>query len=166
MTRLTIVLAAAFAAALSVGCERAELSGPPELKLGRHECAECGMIIQEDRFSCAVLVGRAGRREHLLFDDVSCMLDLEREAAESLGVIRRFVRDHGTREWTDAAAATFLLTDRERLLTPMGSGIASLAARSDAERMQSQFGGELLDYESLAAARKKWMEERYGRPAR
>ena len=52
MSRLLIILGAGLAAAsLLAGCDRAPLSGPPELRLGRDECVECGMIINDDRCS-------------------------------------------------------------------------------------------------------------------
>lgn len=164
MNLLSSLFIALLLALLCVGCGRADLAGPPDMKLGRHECVECGMIIQEDRFSSAMLVNRSGRREHLLFDDACCMLDLERSTAEPLGVIARYVRDHPTREWIDADSAVFLFADRERLLTPMGSGIASFRERTDAERAQAEFGGELMDYPALVVARREWMEQRYGKP--
>ena len=43
-------LAASLAAlATLASCQQTPLTGPPELKLGRQECGDCGMLINEDR---------------------------------------------------------------------------------------------------------------------
>jgi nitrous oxide reductase accessory protein NosL len=153
----------AIAILLAAGCGREELAGPPELRPGRDECAECGMLIHDERAASALLVERGRRREHLLFDDVGCMLDHEHGA--ELGVVERFVRDHGSREWVGAAGAAFLLTESDELHTPMGSGIASFADAADAESAQHELGGEVLDYTALGVARLEWLEARL-QPAR
>src|SRR5690606_39706872 len=105
MTRLaaTIRFAAAPSLAVLLGataaCQRAELTGPPELRLGRDQCVECGMIINEDRFSLAALIDNTyGQREHILFDDVDCMLDYQHEHTD-IPLIERFAPDAGTRSW-------------------------------------------------------------------
>jgi nitrous oxide reductase accessory protein NosL len=147
-------------------CDRRELAGPPELRLGRDECVECGMIIDDERFACATLVIDRGRREHRRFDDIACLLDFDRSGVSDASVIARYFRDHGTRGWINADAAQFLLADRAKLLTPMGSGIAAFHGRAEAERAQRDLGGEILDYAGLADARKAWMESRFGPPGR
>ncbi len=162
MTRQRIQLpAAAMLTALALaGCEGKPLSGPPPLRLGRDECSECGMLISEERSSTALLLERDGRREHALFDDLGCMLDLERENLEGGVVVARFVHDYLTRQWVDASHATFLLADPDRLPTPMSSGLAAFADRSAAEKAQAEFGGALLDERGIAAARKSWLDRR------
>ncbi len=149
-----------------IGCGSESPSGPPQLRLGRDECRECGMIISEDRCSAALLIERQGRREHVLFDDLGCMLDLERDDLGGATVIVRFVHDHTTRSWIDAPRATFLLADPEKLPTPMSSGMAAFAARDDAEKARTDSGGVLLDYHGLAAARKAWIDRRRGAATR
>jgi nitrous oxide reductase accessory protein NosL len=162
MKRLLLVSFIAFSALGS--CARTELAGPPNLRLGRDECAECGMIINEDRCSSGMLINREGVKEHALFDDVGCMLDWAHERPER--VVRAFVHDHATRDWVPAEQATYVLADETKLPTPMGSGIAAFGTTSSAELTAREHAGEVLDYASLVRARREWMEARYGRPDR
>lgn len=146
------------------GCADEPITGPPQLRLGRVECAECGMIVSEDRFSAAFLIDRRGRREHIAFDDIGCMLDHEREhdAADGLVILGRFVHDHDTRAWAEAGEASFLLAEPDRLPTPMGSGIAAFGSRESAEAAHATVGGVVMDYDELVVAREEWMRARYG----
>jgi copper chaperone NosL len=153
-------------ATLLSGCTRNDPSGPPQLRLGRDECGECGMIINEDRYSCGIVVERAGRSEPVLFDDIGCMLEYTREHADELSIQRIYVHDHATRAWVPAPEATFLYADETKLPTPMGSGIAAFATKGDADQARARVGGDLLDYAALAPARRAWMEQRYGSPNR
>ena len=152
---------------LTDGCDRAELNGPPDLRVGRDECGECGMIINEDRCSCAFLIEREGVREHVMFDDIGCMLDFEHQSNEGVRIIDGFVRDHASRAWVPVDTAAFLMADREILKTPMGSGIVAFGTRADAQSLRETVGGEILDYQQLRPARRAWMEARFGkeRPA-
>jgi len=167
MSTIPICVSLALAAALGslVACSGTPLSGPPPLRLGRDECKECGMLINEDRCSAGMLAEQSGRREHLLFDDIGCMLDAEREGLDEYTIVDRYVHDHGTREWVSAATATFLFVESGELSTPMGSGTVAFAQRKDAEAASQRYGGELLDYSALTERRKSWMQDRYGRPA-
>lgn len=164
------LLALAGLSAINVGCSREVLSGPPELRLGRDECGECGMLINEDRCSSAMLIEReaplAGRtrREYVMFDDIGCMLDYEHHRRSEFTVIDAFVHDHPTRQWLRAGDAYFLFADRERLPTPMGTGIVAFADRNVAEMKQREVGGDIMNYAALEPARREWMWSQYGRP--
>jgi nitrous oxide reductase accessory protein NosL len=166
MTRATAILSGL--GLVLAGCGEGEVAGPPDLRLGFDECAECGMIISEDRFSAGAIVLREGRREHALFDDIGCLLDFQSHRAGDSPVVAAFVHDHDTRAWLDAPAAVFLYADRETLPTPMGSGIAAFASRESAERRRDEVrGGNILPFDAMPQARRAWMEARFGprRPA-
>jgi hypothetical protein len=111
------------------------------------------MMIQDERCAASLLVDRDGRRDHLLFDDIGCMLDTERSKGDEFTVIARFVRDHAANMWLAADTAVFLCADRARMATPMGSGAVAFADRAAAEEAQRQFGGEIRDYTTLGAWR-------------
>ena len=143
-------------------CTRTELTGPPNLRLGRDECAECGMIINEDRCSAALLISDDGGREHALFDDIGCMLDYERPVT----VIETFVHDHATRAWVPASQATFILVDEKSFSTPMGSGMATFADPAQAAAAAAAHAGRTLDFSALPDARREWMRTRFGSPDR
>lgn len=150
------------AAAALTGCSRPPLGGPPELRPGREECAECGMLVSEDRSACAALIERDRERLYAFFDDIGCMLDYERAGAGEAEILERYVHDYAARGWLDARAAVYLFAGPGAIQTPMGSGIAAFAT-ADAARAQAP--GELMDLESLRAARRGWMDERSGSPA-
>lgn len=162
--RYSLAILAIVSVAFIGACNRDLLTGPPELRLGRDECGECGMLINEDRCSSALLVDNAGRREHILYDDVGCMLDAERDGLSGRSVLERYVHDHDTKRWVSASAATFVLVDPKAVQTPMGSGILAYQDRAKAEATQRAHSGQLLDWAGLHPARKNWMEARYGKP--
>lgn len=148
--------------ALLPACGGEELTGPPEVKLGRHECAECGMLINEDRCSTALLVEDRGRRDYWHFDDIGCMLDIERKRAGEVRIIERFVRDYDTKDWLPAQQASFLMAHPKQLHTPMGTGIVAFATQAQATQAQAQFPGEVHDHASLVLARIAWLEKHFG----
>ncbi len=165
MNRRPLLSCTAFAV-LSVlsACETQVLTGPPELRLGRSECGECGMLISEDRCSSALLIDSRGHRDHVLYDDIGCMLDAERRGLDGAVVAERYVHDFGTRAWVEAGTAHFVAADRDSLQTPMGSGLVAFARAEDAEDASRAHKGRVLGYAALAAFRKSWMEERFGKP--
>lgn len=146
-------------------CDDSSLTGPPEIRLGRDSCAACGMLINEDRCSTALLVERDGRREHLLFDDAGCMLDAEREGLEPARIVERYVRDFDSRAWLPASGATFVMAEPSLLPTPMGSGIVAFTDAHAAGRLGESKGGKTFDWAALVDARREWMERRFGKPA-
>ena len=154
------VLAAVTAACLIAGCDNAEDSGPPDLRFGRDECAECKMSIVDEKSAAAARVRTPHGNDSLLFDDIGCLLDLERRSSD-LQVTERWTREYGSRKWTRAEAATFVFS--EKIHTPMGSWIAAYAEPDDAAAAQREFGGEVLTFDQLRSRRTSWMEERYGK---
>lgn len=149
---------------LLASCSRPPLSGPPELRLGREECMECGMLIAEDRFSCASIIEQDDDRFYVFFDDVGCLLDYEHEKGKAIGVIERYVHDSDTKQWVDAQKACFILADHERLRTPMGSGIAAFADSTSCASQAKDYGVSTLPFADLVTARRAWMHARYGVP--
>lgn len=146
---------------LSASCAREPLSGPPTLRPGRDECAECGMLINEDRFAAGALVDAQGRAEHRVFDDIGCLFDWERDGTHV--VLDRFVRDAEGSGWLTAAHARLLVTDPASLRTPMGTGIAAYADEARAQHAQRTHGGRALSFPEAAEARGASMRARVGR---
>lgn len=156
MTRATLHAGlAGILAGFLVSCDRQELTGPPVLRLGRDQCAECGMIIMEDRCSSAVLAEIHGRREHLLYDDIGCMLDHLAGNARQTSVLERFVHDHASRSWLPASEACFLAADPVSLHTPMGTGLVAFATCDSAQAMRASHGGEVLDFAGISERREE-----------
>lgn len=151
--------------AVLASCSRVALSGPPKLRLGRDECRECGMIINEDRCSSASIIEVRGVAEYAMFDDIGCMFDYHRTMSAG-SVSMAFVHDHGTRAWIGANAAHFLQCESDTLKTPMGSGLIAFATVADADSARAVYGGRVLSESGAAAARKHWMEGKWGVPDR
>ncbi|MGE3108600.1 MAG: nitrous oxide reductase accessory protein NosL [Phycisphaerales bacterium] len=148
-----------------VGCSRAPIAGPPEIRLGRDECADCGMLVSEDRCSSALLIDVSGSREYAIFDDIGCMLDYLHDPPESTRVVGAFVHDHGDRRWIDAGSSFILFADPARLKTPMGFGIVAVASRQDAESLRQTFGGDIVDWNAAPARRLAMTRGRAGAAA-
>jgi nitrous oxide reductase accessory protein NosL len=142
-------------------CEQAPLTGPPDLKLGQQECGDCGMLINDDRCCCAILINPDGtRREHVLFDDIGCMLEYTANKPD-VKVNEHWVRDYLARTWVRAESASFLMS--ERIHTPMGSWIVAFGDRSAADAARKDNDGRVLTWDEVIIARSEWMESRYGK---
>lgn len=164
MIRASTLALTLVAAGVAGACGRSDPTGPPDLRLGRDECAECGMLINEDRSSCALLVMREHHLEHATFDDIGCMLEFIHDHERDQPVREAWVHDYGSREWARAETAAFLFVGDNRLPTPMASGIAAFADAGSARAAQSVRGGEIMDWPAVARARRAWMESHYGKP--
>lgn len=146
------------------GCGRGELTGPPQMRLGREECAACGMLINEDRCSCALLFERDRERLYAFFDDLGCMMNYEYEHAEDVRVLERYVRDYQSRAWRNADHAIFARADRDALHTPMGSGTVAFSTIESARQQGISWAAGPMDYRAAFRDRREWMWTNYGKP--
>lgn len=160
-TRFRRMAAACLLITLLGACQNEPLSGPPELRLGRHECAVCGMLVSEDRFSTAHLVDDRGRRDYLFYDDIGCMLDAEHEG-RTPPVLERYVHDYATRAWLRAEDAVYVFANPKSLPTPMGSGMVAFTSRTDADRTAEPLNAKVLSYDQLTLARRAYMDKHFG----
>jgi len=145
---------------LMVACDRAELTGPPEVRVGRDECVECGMLIAEVEFASAFLVDDRGRRRHLIFDDIGCMIDVEGKLDDDTVLLAGFVPDHGDGSWVDARRAHYLVADSDLLRTPMGTGMVAFRDSADADAAAAALGGTVMTHAALTEFRRAWREAR------
>lgn len=142
-----VVCVASIGAALG-GCGGQDSSGPPEIQYGVSVCADCNMIISDERFASAAIVRGERGAEALLFDDIGDQIRYERERPE-LEIIARWTHDYATRAWIRAEDATFVHSPD--LPTPMASGLAAFEERDAANRLLEEVGGETLTFEELWA---------------
>jgi hypothetical protein len=145
-------------------CGRNELAGPPEMRLGREECAECGMLVQEDRCSAAMLVDRDRETLFVFFDDLGCLIDYEYGHQEDVRVLERWVRDYERREWLRGEHAVFVRAARDDLRTPMGTGWVAVADGNGASRLGKRWEAGPMDYRGAYRDRREWMWANYGKP--
>lgn len=113
MKKLLTGMSVLFVVSVSGCATRAD--EPPRIAYGRDVCAQCRMIINEDKYAAA-LVDESGTHE---FDDIGCMKLFE--AKTGAKVRRIWVKDARTAEWLDGSNTSFTVTPD--LATPMGYGI-------------------------------------------
>jgi copper chaperone NosL len=115
------IMAWPIAVGLLVGCQPTGANRPPTVRFGEEACAECRMIISDERFAAAVVTATG---EALKFDDIGCLI--EHEADQAPPDLAYWVRDFRSREWLNAREATFVHS--ENITSPMGFGLAALTA--------------------------------------
>ncbi len=166
MTLRTPTIIAFFALlTLHTACRRADVTGPPELRVGRDQCAECGMLISEDRCSAAVLLERDRERLHAIFDDIGCLLDWRQAPHDPpVRALETYLRDYDARTWIAAESASILRADPDRLHTPMGSGMIAFANAASAEARRHEFGGALTTYPELIQSAEQASKSQEARP--
>jgi nitrous oxide reductase accessory protein NosL len=125
-----------------------ESDGPPDVVYASSVCAECDMIISDERFCGATIVeDERGRPVALLFDDYNCQA--AHEASLGSPVIARWVHDHATRRWVRAEGAHF--THAMSLYTPMASHLAAFETEADAQALADRLGGRTLGFDEAWA---------------
>ena len=117
---------------------------PPDIKYNRDVCDSCGMIISDPKFAAATLMTNGETRK---FDDIGDMVAYHAQHSE-LQVKAWFVHDYPTQAWIRAEDAFFVVS-REKLITPMGRGVAAFSAQSAAEAFSKNLGVKILTFEEL-----------------
>jgi copper chaperone NosL len=136
---VTSIMAMVFA----FGCARV----PQAISYGNDACEFCSMTISDDRYGAAIVTVKG--RTHK-FDSIECMLQsmMEGEKLAGTEVDQWYATSYPNRgALVPAPSATFLVS--EGLPSPMGAGLTAFADRVDAERMQQQKGGEVLDWSGV-----------------
>ncbi|MEZ4710429.1 MAG: nitrous oxide reductase accessory protein NosL [Caldilineaceae bacterium] len=121
---------------------------PPEILYGEDVCAQCGMIISDERFAAGLVVELAPDvYEHRIFDDIGGMLTYVQEHAQAITIVAYFVHDYNSKEWINAESAYFVRSNA--LHTPMGYGLAACAQELEAQALAEEWQGELLTFAQL-----------------
>lgn len=129
------------------GCGKKAVSGGhPNLKIGEDVCAECGMVINDERFAVATMVFEKGSTSPFLFDDLNCQ-GRYLGTHEELGIVSSWCHDYNDKSWLDANRAGFLQSNK--IKTPVGSGIAAFGSSAALEDARKQFGGRVLDWSKV-----------------
>jgi copper chaperone NosL len=131
------------------GCGGAEDAGPPTVRYGHDLCAECNMILSDERFAASTVVQGPRGRTALLFDDYNCQANHAAKHPD-LVVLERWAHDHATRAWIPAEHAFFVHS--EQIRSPMASRLAAFAEASDAQAAAAELDGRVLGFESVASA--------------
>jgi copper chaperone NosL len=132
------------------GCSREAQGGPPAIRYGDSVCAECGMILSDERFSTALQAGGGRGDGALIFDDTGCQIRYEKKHPD-LEIIERWTHDYTTGEWISTADAWFVRS--EEIRSPMGSNIAAFDSESRAKVVAEPIGVGVVGFESI------WLSE-------
>ena len=141
--KVHVILALCLGAFALSGCGPQDLFKPPKIRYGRDVCAQCRMIIQEERFACAV-VSAEGRA--LKFDDVGCLAAYKKDSDGRTE--RSWVHDTGSGGWLEEDRATFVYS--RDLVTPMGHGFAAFGDPNAAKRYARDSAGRLVSWDELS----------------
>ncbi|HML97608.1 MAG TPA: nitrous oxide reductase accessory protein NosL [Tepidiformaceae bacterium] len=120
-----------------------EQTGTPEIKLGKQQCARCGMVIADGRFASA---WRDADGKARVFDDPGCMLldQIEIQPGEGTGY---WVAEYRDETFIDATTAAYVVSDAIR--SPMAYGIAAFATRAAADGALTELGGTVADWRGV-----------------
>lgn len=138
---VTVVAAGAVGFTLLPGDE--PQTGIPEIKLGKQQCARCGMVIADGRFASA---WRDADGKGRVFDDPGCMLLDQMKLAPADGT-EYWVADYRDETLIDATLAAYVVSDAIR--SPMAYGIAAFATRAAAEGALGELGGTVADWHGV-----------------
>lgn len=154
--RMTAFVGFVLVMLIGMSCGRTDPLGPPSIVLDQSACAECGMIVSDERYACASIVQDESRGPvALVFDDINCLVGHEVNTRERPEVLARWVHDHGTLGWVAADQAHFVWA--KELNTPMMSHIAAFADADAADAFREQIGGDAM---SLAEVRDHFIPDR------
>jgi copper chaperone NosL len=136
----SILMLLVLSVAIFMGCE----PKPQNINYGSDECAYCRMMITDAEFGSQIL-NNQGRSYK--FDSVECMTayDLTEEGGNFHS---KWVPNFLNREeWLMAENAVYLHS--ETLRSPMGLFLSAYLNREAAEEMKAQYGGEIVNYETV-----------------
>lgn len=135
-----------------IGCEGGDAIAPPELRLGRDECAECGMSVVEAKHAAAAVVGEEGSRQAVLFDDWGCLLDWM-ESNPDRAIEASWGRSEDGENWIESETTWFVVGSSVR--TPMDSGILCLPSEEAALGAAAESGGTVCRAPELKRTRQE-----------
>lgn len=139
-------VAAALLSALA-GCSRNQDLGPPRILPGQTECAECRMLIAEERHAAALVCRDAAGVTKLAFDDIGCLLRRLR-STEPAPDARGYLHDFESGDWIEARGAWLLRS--QKLNTPMGSQLVACRSEEAARRLAHDYPGNTVPFDALA----------------
>jgi copper chaperone NosL len=117
---------------------------PDDVHWGMEECAQCQMVVSDERFA-AQAVDRRGKTYK--FDAIECMAAFVDSGALAAGDIHSLWIADGRDSWVAVEDAAFLHSENTR--SPMGGGYTAHADGDAARRLQAEVGGELLTWQQV-----------------
>ena len=128
-------------------CNRQQPLAPPDVQYGQSECADCGMIVSDQRYAAGLILETArGERVPRVFDDIGCMVKYEQHQEEGK-VLAHYVKDYNTNQWLTVEQA--VLVHRQQIQSPMGYGLMAVADREQASRVANGDAQAICDFATL-----------------
>ncbi len=136
---------------LCASCVEPDADGPPAIRAGHDACVECGMSIVDMGYAASALIDADGRRRHVVFDDMGCLLVWRAENDSTSGaharVLEWWTMTVDRKEWIAADQASYVAQCGRR--TPMASGIVGFASNEAARGCAAGEGGIVATFASL-----------------
>ena len=134
-----LAMAPLLVAALALSCK----AEPRDIRYRQDTCARCRMFVMDPRYG-AELVTRHGKI--LVFDSVECLAAHTLEDLKASKGAQALLVTHYARPKVLATAETGFYLQCGDLPSPMGLGLSACATRAEAEALQKQHGGKVLDW--------------------
>jgi copper chaperone NosL len=129
------------------GCNRQQPLAPPEVQYGQSECADCGMIVSDQRYAAGLILEMPqGERVPRVFDDIGCMVKYEQRQKDGK-VLAHYVMDYQSSRWLTVEQA--VLVRRQQIQSPMGYGLAAVSTTEDAQRLAAGDAQAITDFAAL-----------------
>ena len=126
---------------LIAGCGTRDPRHPPVIRYGQETCAWCRMLISEEPFAAALVLGDDVEK----FDDLGCLV--RAWVAHPRPQARVWVHDRGSLAWIDGRTAAYVVSpDRA---SPMGSGLSAFADAAAARTTAEHAGGRVVGFDEL-----------------
>ena len=120
---------------------------PQPIDYGNDGCYFCKMTIV-DKIHAAEIVTNKGKVYK--FDASECMINFKNEFEDSAEIKLYLTNQYSEPEvLIDATKATFLIS--ENVPSPMGAFLTAFKSQTDAEKVQTEKGGELYSWDQLLA---------------
>lgn len=121
-------------------------SGPEPINYGSDQCEHCRMTIVDNKFAAEIVTNK-GRVYK--FDAAECMIKyIKTGKIKDEDVKNRLVTDASKPgEFVEAAAATYLIS--ENFPSPMGANLSAFSSKTDAEKFQKDYSGELKSWDEV-----------------
>lgn len=131
-----------FAGFWMAACAERELR-PLEIAEG-DVCSLCRAPIAEKQYAAELITKDGFVRK---FDDIGCMLEHSKKKVKAPNIGAHYVADYGTKEWLNAAQATFVRSDKFK--TPANSGILAFKDRGKAQALASGYQAQMVSLSDL-----------------
>lgn len=119
---------------------------PEPINYGSDQCDHCRMTIMDNKFGAEIITKKG---KIYKFDAAECMLMFVKQGKIKDEEVGTYLVTDASKpaQFTDAKTSSYLIS--ENFPSPMGANLSTYGNRSDAERFQKQYPGEIKDWNSM-----------------